>query len=142
MNFKSPRTKVTSERYKFFNQSLSKLEFHSNLKFKLDNSKTLSTDSQLLQTDEKHLKSSFKLQLTIKSAFHTSFQNQSTHHQINNSAFQNLFKHSQIFFNPLFVPTHKHSNIGANNYNTINSIEPIDIQSIQTHLWHQKLNSP
>ena len=69
INFNLPRTRVTSPRYKFFNQSLSKSKFPSNLKFNLDNSKTLSTDSQLLQTDEKHLKSSFKLQIINEISF-------------------------------------------------------------------------
>ena len=63
MTFNSPRIGVTSQRYEFFNQPLSKPKFHSNLKFNLDNSKTLSTDSQLLQTNRKHLKSSFKLHI-------------------------------------------------------------------------------
>ena len=44
------------------------------MKLNLDNLKTLSTDFQLLLTDGKHLKSSFKLQFTNKSAFHTLIQ--------------------------------------------------------------------
>ena len=84
MNFKLSRTEVTSERYKFFNQSLSKPSFHSKLKFKFA-----------------HFKNTFPL---IQKCF-TLIEYPSYHHtNINPLAIQ-LFKNQSLKHQPFIEST-------------------------------------